>query len=122
MSTLKIFVPLLPPGLNQSYGIGKTDEDKGFLYKTSPASQWAEQAALIIGSEAGIQEWVDDAEYYEIIIKFSNFRQDVDAPLKLVIDTISQKLGFNDKRIMKQCSEKVKLDVPGVQIELNPYG
>lgn len=113
---MEIFIPLLPPGLNATYRISGSR-----LYKSEEATAWENDAALIIGSEAARQEWADNSEFYQIEIKFSNWRQDVDAPVKLILDCISQKLGFNDKRIMKQCSEKVNLKEPGVLITLEPY-
>lgn len=122
MRDLKVWIPVCPPGLNETYIIGKNRKTgKGWLYKSEEANDWSAKAALIVGFEAAQQGWADESRYYEISIKFSNFRQDVDASVKLVIDVVSQKLGFNDKRIMKQCSEKVKLHEEGVLIELKHY-
>lgn len=90
------------------------------MYKTAKALIWQQGAALIIGSEAGNQGWVDNSKYYELEIKFSNWNMDEDGPVKLVQDTIAEKLGFNDKRILRQCSEKIKSEDKGVWIELRP--
>lgn|SRR3990167_2748166 len=113
MSKLLIWIPLLPPGINETYLIG----NKHF-YKSEKAKRWEEDAAYIIGSEA--QEWEDKSEWYGINITLCNSNYDVDSSIKIVIDTISRKLGFNDKRILKQCSEKVKSDEKGIMIELYP--
>lgn len=115
-----IFIPLNPPGLNGTYQISSAS-GKAHMFKSSEANLWATQAALLIGAKAGEVDWKDDSQFYEISIKFTNLRQDSDAPIKLIIDTLSQKLGFNDKRIMKQCSEKVEGEIKGVLIELKPY-
>jgi Holliday junction resolvase RusA-like endonuclease len=112
---LKIFLPNLPPGINQTYLIGNKH-----LYKSEKARDWENQASLIIGSEAAVQDWVDDSDFYEVDIKLQNSNHDVDAYTKLVIDCLTQKLGFNDNRILKQCSEKIKADEKGVWIELKP--
>lgn len=114
MSNLKIWIPLLPPGINETYKIGN-----GHLYKSEKAKSWENDAALIIGSEA--QDWMDDSEFYEIDIILQNTRTDVDASIKLMIDVLSNKLGFNDNRILRQCSEKVKSDEKGVFIILRNY-
>lgn len=111
---LKIWIPLLPPGINQTYRIGN-----GHMYKSREANDWAADAAMVIGSAA--VDWVDESEYYEICIELHNDRHDVDAPIKLVIDTVAAKLGFNDNRIMKQCSEKKMSNEKGIMIELRPY-
>lgn len=118
---MKIYIPICPPGINETYKVGKSG-NKGHLYKSARANKWAEDAGLIIGAEAGKQEWKDTSKYYSIYIRFSNFRQDVDAPIKLVIDTVTAKLGFDDKRIVKQCSEKINYkEKEGVWISLEPY-
>lgn len=91
------------------------------MYKSQEANDWAAKAALIIGSEAGFSDWKDKEEFYNIEIIFSQLRCDVDGPVKLVIDTLSQKLGFNDNRIKKQSSEKFDLGYRGVWIILEPY-
>lgn len=110
---LKVFLPILPPGINQTYLIGNKH-----LYKSEAARNWEAQAALIIGSEAASQGWEDDSDFYEIEIKLQNSNHDVDASVKLVIDCLTQKLGFDDKRILKQCSEKIQSNEKGILIEL----
>lgn len=114
MSSLKIWIPILPPGLNQTYKTGK-----GHFYKSEEAKSWENDAALIIGSEAG--DWVDDSEFYEINLTLQNSRHDVDAYTKLVTDCLCHKIGINDNRILKQCSEKIISDKKGIWIELKPY-
>lgn len=115
MSYLKVWVPILPPGINRTYLIGNKH-----LYKSEVARDWETSAALVIGSEAASQEWLDDSSFYEVNIQLHNSNHDVDAHQKLIIDCLTQKLGFNDNRILKQCSEKIKSDKKGVLIELKP--
>lgn len=114
------FIPNLPPGLNQTYGVTSVG-GKARMYKNPVALQWAEKASLVIGAKAGEIDWKDDSKEYEIIIQFNNWRMDTDGPVKLVQDTLATKLGFNDKKITKQSSERTKGGVPGVLIILKPY-
>lgn len=115
-----VYIPNNPPGLNQTYKVGRRGR-KSNLYKAEEAIDWAAKAALIIGSEAAISGWKDVSKYYSIYIRFSS-RHDVDAPIKLIIDTLTSKLGFNDNRIKKQCSEKINYkEKEGVWISLEPY-
>ena len=113
---MDIFIPLNPPGINQTYGYGQ-----GRVYMTDVARSWSEGAAFIVGSEAGMQNWEDIFDYYQIFIKFNNWNLDVDAPIKLVIDTVTRKLGFDDKRILRQCSEKINSGEKGVWVTLENY-
>ena len=117
MSILIVFIPMLPPGLNQTYKTGK-----GNFYKSSEAKEWQAQAALLIGAEAGHQNWVDDSKFYEVELTIQNSRHDTDAFIKLVIDTLAQKLGFDDKRIKKITSEKIVSKEKGITIRLTHYG
>jgi Holliday junction resolvase RusA-like endonuclease len=116
LSILKITIKSCPPGINATYGVNTQSHKK--VYKSDQAVAWQNGAALIIGSEAGKQDWKDDSKYYEIEIIFQHPRLDVDAPVKLVIDTVATKLGFNDGRIIKQSSEKIIGDFEQVEIIL----
>lgn len=111
-----------PPGINETYKIGKNKKtDKRFFYKSEVATAWAADAALQIGAQAGLQNWEDISDYYQISIIFTNFNLDVDAPLKLCLDVLSQKLGFNDNRIMKASIEKIISIKDEIIIDLEPY-
>lgn len=121
MSNLKIWIPLLPPSLNETYGVVNR-AGKGDLYKNESALIWQTGAALIIGSEAAQQNWVDDSKFYGIKVTLQNSRTDVDASIKLIIDTIATKLGFNDNRILEQSSRKIKSEEKGVWVELYTTG
>ncbi len=99
-----VFIPVLPPGINATY---KTTKQGGF-YKSKAAKEWQAKAALIIGSQAAELDWKHESSHYSIEIFLYEWHGDVDACVKLVIDTVSQKLGFDDKLIVKQCSEKIE--------------
>lgn len=100
MDSLSVWIPVLPPGKNATYGYGKMR-----VYLSDEASSWAEKAALIIGAAAGEQGFiVQDSDEYAILIYTYGSDLDVDAPVALVIDTVSRKLGFDDRRIYRQGS------------------
>lgn len=92
------------------------------MYKSSQALEWEQSAGLVIGAKTGEIGWEKTAEYYQIEIKFNNWRMDADGPVKLIIDTVTRKLGFDDKFIRRQCSEKIESGEKGVWIRLKPYG
>lgn len=119
MGTLIVKIDSCPPGINQTYGI-KGDRGKGQkgLYKTPEATNWATKASYIIGNAAGNQGWEDQSKYYSIEIIFSHPLLDVDAPIKLIIDTVAQKLNFSDRRIVEQSSRKIVDDKESVTIIL----
>ncbi len=117
MAILTVFIPILPPGLNQTYKIGN-----GNFYKSYEAKRWQAQAALIIGEAAGYQNWIDDSKFYELELTIQNSNHDTDAYIKLVMDTLTKKLGFNDKRILKIVVEKIVANKKGINIRLRNYG
>lgn len=116
----KVWIPLLPPSSNMTYQI-TSRSGKAVMYKSQEANDWAANAALIIGAEAGELGWEDDSAFYDLEVIFSKLRGDVDGPIKLLQDTLAIKLGFNDNRIKKQSSEKSDLGDPGVWIILEPH-
>jgi len=108
------WIPLLPPGINRTYGKGR-----GRVYLTHEARAWSKGAALVIGAEAGRIGWEDYGGDYEIQITMYGSRLDVDAPIKLIIDTVTRKLGFDDSRVIMQSSKTVRdTDKEGAQIVL----
>lgn len=119
MANFSIHIPLDPPGINDTYKIS-SKSGKAEMYKSAEANLWSAQAALLIGAKAGESNWVDDSQHYELSIIFTNWRLDIDAPIKLVVDCLSQKLGFNDNRITKLTIEKNKSIGKGVYLELKP--
>ncbi len=115
---LVIFIPVSPPGINQQYKIGRRAGRASF-YMSQRSREWADKAALIIGSEASRQGWLSAFSHYRIKISLAKtYRFDLDAPIKLVIDTISRKLGFNDKCVDLIICERAASLEEGVQILL----
>ena len=108
-------IPSLPPGINATYKTGR-----GGFYKSAEAVLWQQKASYIIGAHANWMGWEDDAEFYKIYIEIRGSLADVDASVKLIIDTITQKLGFDDSRILEQSSKKVKSDEKGILVRLIP--
>jgi len=107
MSILKIEIPSLPPGMNRTYNYSASTSNRVFL--SNEATLWADKAALIIGAEAGWQNWEYDKDAkYSLIIKWGGGKHDVDAHIKLAQDTLTRKLGFNDKQIVTVVSTKIK--------------
>lgn len=113
--SFEIYIKENPPGINKTYKISNSR-----MYKDDVAVKWQYDTALQIGAKAGTDNWTDKYKHYAIYIQFGNCKQDVDAPIKLVIDTLTQKLGFDDSRIIKQCSHKILGGKNGVIISL--YG
>lgn len=92
---LSVSVPL-PPGLNQTY---KTTSNSGIIYKDRKTVEWQNDAALLIGSAAGVQNFERD-NWYSVVLEFKSDRMDIDAPVKVVLDTLARKLNFNDRQII----------------------
>lgn len=111
---LEVFIPILPPGINRDYAIGW----HGKMHKTNEARAWSKSAALLIGAKAGQIGWEDHEGRFEIDIICSRMKHDVDAPMKLIIDTVSLKLGFDDRRVRGQSSRRADLGDKGIMIIL----
>ncbi len=108
-----VWIPVLPPGINQTY---KTTKIGGF-YKSEIATEWQEKSALIIGSKAAELDF-EPYGNYSIYVEIHNSKADVDASIKLIIDTITQKLGFDDKHIIMQSSIKIQDGIKGIKVSL----
>jgi Holliday junction resolvase RusA-like endonuclease len=99
---IEMVIPLLPPGINQTYQIIKRRTTPG-LALTRKARRWDKDAALIIGVAGGRFEFEPDlAADYQIVIRWWGGKHDADAHLKLVQDCVTRKLGFDDRQI-KSC-------------------
>lgn len=127
MLVFQVQIPTTPPGINQTYkvsqkwGVDKKGKKvkKAFMYKDSSALEWAQGAALIIGAEAGVQDFQFNIKSkYKIQIDFASKGYDVDAPLKLILDTLCQKLGFDDKHISETTIKKSTELEEGIIIKL----
>lgn len=121
---LILAIPDVPPGINQQYGRGGRR-----VYLTDDAVRWKERAALFIGAQAGQQGWRhEEGQTYWIAIYFSvgegRREIDLDAPVKIIIDTVAEKLGFPDdspKYFVKQSSQTIEARDRFVFIIVEPY-
>lgn len=127
MLVFQVQIPTTPPGINQTYkvsqkwGFDKKGKKvkKAFMYKDASALEWAKGAALIIGAEAGVQNFQFNIKSkYKVEFDFAAKGYDVDAPLKLILDTLCQKLGFNDKYISETTIRKSSKVQEGIIIKL----
>jgi len=100
------FCPELPPTTNMAYKVGK-----GHLYKTADCKDWQEKAAFIVGAKHGqqFQEW--KGKFLSCSLYFmdsSVLVSDIDGRVKPVLDCLSQKLGFDDRYILKMQLFQIK--------------
>jgi hypothetical protein len=119
--SFKVFIPVMPPGINETYGVNCKSKRK--VYKTPVAKQWQVDAIMPIRTAANIAEFfIDKDDKLSIYITIFGSKYDVDAPIKLIIDTIADTLDFNDKivsnvesRIIRQTErDGVMIDVEKV--------
>lgn len=97
-NTFEVFIPILPPGVNETYGVNRSH--KRPVFKKAEAVQWQDGAAKAIGAAAGEQGFIFGPEdTFAVRLEFHKSNYDVDAGVKITIDTLAQKLGFNDNRI-----------------------
>lgn len=113
---LDVDIPLEPPGINQTYKITCVS-GKARMYKSKKAKTWATDAALIIGS-GGRDFTFNIKSDYLVKIDFAAKGYDVDAPVKLILDTLCQKLGFNDKYIDELHIKKNNSIAIGIRVRL----
>lgn len=111
----KVWIPIVPPGFNQMYGVTtykdeETGKIKARMYKKKVAYDWIEAATMPIRTAANYVGFIIDPYKDRIIIRFwvYNARKDVDAPVKLVQDTIAKVLGFDDKIVIDVHPRKLK--------------
>ena len=103
MDELVVNIPTLPKSTNALLGITRT----GHVYKTSAARAWAEQAALIIGAANQGREW--SGYWLEVVfdVYMPNVAwRDVDNCIKLALDTLAAKLGFDDRYVLSVSANK----------------
>lgn len=118
---IEITIPALPPGANRTY-----QRTKQGIALTPQARRWDRDAALIAGATAGQFDFEPDpAAEYQIIVRWWGGRHDADAHLKLSQDTITRKLGFDDRQIkscvIERCPDdwgKEDSEAEGVQVYL----
>ncbi len=105
ISNFFVLIPFLPPGINAQY---TRHRYTGQTILTTKARKWKQDAAMVIGARAGLLGWEVGEGKYDIEILVGGSRSDADAYVKTVVDTVTQKLGFDDRRVRKVTAEKVK--------------
>ena len=110
------WIPFLPPGINCQYGHSRY----GKWYLTPRARKWKQDASIFIGARAGQLSWQDCGKRYIFEMTVCGSRADADAYIKTVVDTVTSKLGFDDRRICEVTARKRPL--PEMRRELNCIG
>jgi len=116
--SLIVHIPEESPGKNSTYGVNRA----GRVFIKPAARRWSNSAALIIGAAAADQEWEhrEGAVYSLEIVVAKNSRFDADAHIALVQDTLTRKLGFDDRLIqLVTCRKDDKWEGPGIKVELS---
>ena len=118
MDSFEVWIPALPISTNCAYKIRRSR-----MYISAEGKHWAEKAALIIGAKHGRnpQEW-RNKELRVSLVFFDNHPLcwDVDGRIKITLDTLASKLGFDDRYIMELDAKKQK-GPEGVLIRLEEY-
>ncbi|MBE3049043.1 hypothetical protein IMZ48_42400 [Candidatus Bathyarchaeota archaeon] len=105
ISNFFVLIPFLPPGINAQY---IRHRYTGQIILSTKAREWKKNAAMVIGARAGVLGWEVGEGQYDIEILVGGSRSDADAYVKTIVDTVTQKLGFDDRRVRKVTAEKVK--------------
>lgn len=84
----------IPPGINATYKTGS-----GRFYKGEKAKQWQSDALLLLRA-AGFRTGHADT-VLKLDLELGGSRLDLDAPLKLAIDTIAEALGVDDRCLVR---------------------
>lgn len=100
-----VFIPFLPPGINQQYMRSYTT---GRPVLTKKAREWKENASLVVRNRANLLDWKCDAKKYSFDIFVGGARADVDAYVKTVIDVVSTCLGFDDRCLSSVSVKKLR--------------
>lgn len=106
----RVWIPIVPPGINKMYKVRCGDNRKGIFYKSKEATDWIDSATMPIRTEANRVGFIVNPNFDKIIIRYwiKNTRHDVDAHVKIVQDTIAKTLGFDDRIVTNVYPNKVK--------------
>ena len=102
-----VWIPSLPPGINRQYGRARN----GHVYLKPAARVWKQYASIIVGARAGAIDWQDCGGLFNFEMYIVGSRSDADAYVKTVLDTVTEKLGFDDSRVISQRSTKCSISV-----------
>lgn len=81
---------------------------RGQRYKSNAYNKFIRDVTYVLPSQVNVPK---DKIKLDIEFGFSNMGSDIDNPLKMFIDCLSKKYGFNDNRIMKLEVTKAKAKV-----------
>jgi Holliday junction resolvase RusA-like endonuclease len=110
----------LPPGINETYAVGRSKGGQARFYKTDDAKRWQKYAALVVGAAAGSRGWKVRSSKYGMFMVFSGSFHDVDAPIKLIIDTVTQKFQLDDFHVTEQSSVRIAEGPPLLAVFFYP--
>lgn len=102
-----IFQAMLPPppGVNRTYGVARS----GHWYMSDRARQW-EQDAMLALRASGFRTQPAGVYWIAVELVLYSISLDIDAPIKLVLDTVEAALGIDDRWIGRL--SVVKVPVP----------
>lgn len=129
MTTLTVWIPGAYVGKNRRHdGVIKTKRDESGRARqyatkrlTKEAAEWLKGASWAIAAAALEQCWQTPPGDLRAVIRHSNGRFDVDAPVPLVLDAIQLGLGFNDHQFTELVVQRVppaQLGGEGVWVEV----
>jgi len=93
-----------PPSINATYRSGR-----GVWYKSVRARAWEEEALLLLRA-AGFQAQPLGSYWIGVELTLWTCRLDLDAPIKLVLDTVEEALGINDRWVGRLTVTKLLAD------------
>jgi Holliday junction resolvase RusA-like endonuclease len=115
MNAFEVFLPGNPPNINHCYQ--HTKAGKHFL--TAEAKAWIGAAANEVALAVRRQAWTTPATgTFDVLIEHTAKRQDVDGCAKIVLDTVSRALGFDDKLVRELTIRRVAGEPHGVGVRI----
>jgi Holliday junction resolvase RusA-like endonuclease len=95
--TFEVWIPGNAPGVNHYVVHTRT----GAHYMTPRARDWLEAAKAMVWLAGYEQHWLNPQTAYTFAVSIEHTcsRQDVDGPVKVILDAVAQGLGFDDKRV-----------------------
>jgi hypothetical protein len=112
---LSVYTPIVPPGINNSYGLN-TRVKPPKMYLTKPAKTWKADFTNLTLNAKNYSDWsFDKTKDYVFSILWWGTKHDNDAHTKLVQDAFCKGAGFDDKHIKTTVSYRVsKNEIPKV--------
>jgi hypothetical protein len=108
-----VWIPGRPPTVNHQY-----QHTSHGHYLTAAAQAWITAASWYILLARRAYGWPTFAGDVRVLIEHSVKEQDVDACGKLVLDTVSKALGFNDKLVTTMTIRRIPGPPLGVRVRV----